>query len=737
MDSDESALKSNLQPLLRSMWQLKWALLPLGVVIAGGALHLTRKQTKIYEASAQLIIDLEAPRYLPYNGNEIVSLGSGKTWNTKEFFETQFRIIRSRGVSAVVVERLGLTRDPDFLGLTQLPPEEREERLARADAASALVGRISLLPAAESHVVSVRVRDHNPARAALIANTLTAVYREQNVGYKVSAAHEAVVWLTQKLSEVERDKERAAQALLDFKREHDLLQAGLAERQNLLGLTLQSLEQKLSDAHAHTAALRGEAAQAKRVSDEEALLSLDRVAQSSLIQRLKGQRLELENQRTALLAQYLDAHPKVKVVTEQLERLNVALRAEVRGLKQSITRALQAAEAAEGESARALSEAQGRARSLQAQELRYKALEAAVQSNTELYTQMQIRLKEAELQAQATANNVRVLEEALTPLTPISPRLSLNLAAAFVGWLVLSALMIVARNLLDRTIRDQSELLTRFNITLLGVVPRIRIGQRPTKQDEPVRNPELYVLENPTSTVAEAVRTVRTNLLFMDPQRALKSLMVTSAAPRDGKTLNSINMSVAMALAGDRVLLIDSDLRRPRVHKIFGMLNDRGFTNLLVDPSLEPEDVARPTELQNLDVLCSGPLPPNPAELLQTPAFQRVLGRLGRDYDRLVFDSPPVVPVTDAQVIGRQVDGVILVARVDQTQRDFFARAVELLSKVRVNILGVVLNDVDGRKHAYGSYYYQYGQDPTAARLSAPEEPLGERRFGGEAPRGS
>ena len=729
MDSDESALKSNLQPLLRSMWQLKWALLPLGLAIGGGALHLTRKQTKIYEAAAQVIIDLEAPRYLPYNGNEIVSLGSGKTWNTKEFFETQFRIIRSRGVSASVVARLGLERDADFLGLAALPAEERDEKLARADAVGALVGRISLLPAPESHVVSVRVKDHDPARAALLANALVATYREQNVGYKVSAAREAVLWLTQKLDEVERSKETAARALLEFKREHDLLQAGLAERQNLLGLTLQALEQKVSEARAKTAALRGEAAQAKRVSDDEALLSLDRVAQSSLIQRLKEQRLELENQRTALLAQYLDEHPKVKVVSEQLTRLNALLRAEVRAVKQSISRALQAAQEAEAVEERALAEAQGRARALQAQELRYKALEAAVQSDTELYNQMKIRLKEAELQAQATANNVRVLEEALVPLVPISPRLSLNLAAAFVGWLVLSALIIVLRNLLDRTIRDQSELYTRFNITLLGAVPSIRAGARPTKQDEPVRSPELYVLEHPTSTVAEAVRTVRTNLLFMDPQRSLKSIMVTSAAPRDGKTLNSINLSVAMALAGDRVLLIDSDLRRPRVHKVFGMLNDRGFTNMLVDESVEPEDVARPTELPSFDVMCSGPLPPNPAELLQTPSFRRVLERLGRDYDRVIFDSPPVVPVTDAQVIGRQVDGVLLVARVDQTQRDFFGRAVELLTKVRVNILGAVLNDVNARKHAYGNYYYQYGQDPTAERLKTPEV---ERRFGGE-----
>jgi len=737
MEREESALKSTLEPLLRSAWRLKWILIPLGALVAFGAWELTQRQTRIYEASVQLIIDLEAPSYLPRNGNEIVSLGSGKTWNTREFFETQYRIIKSRLVSAEVVKELRLHEDDDFLGLTELPLEERAAWRERADPVSILVGKISLTPVLESHVVLVKVEDHKPERAALLANSIADAYKRQNVGHKVSAAHEAVDWLQRKLNELGVERERSSQALLDFKREHELLQAGLSERQNLLGETIQGIEERIVEAKQGVAALQAEVDQGARLKTLDSLLSLERVSGNALIQRLKEQRLTLVNQRAALLEQYLDAHPKVKVISDQISRLDEALEREVKGIKRATSRSLKLAQRAARTLRDELNRYRGEARDLQAQELRYRALEAAVQTNNQLYDQMLIRLKEAELQAQTTANNVRVLDRALVPTRPISPRLSVNLAAAFAGWLLLAFGIVLLRDLLDRTIRHQSELFERFGVTVLGVVPRIRSGRRPSKGDGLVRAPELYVLEHPMSTVAEVIRTIRTNMLFMNPKAELRSLMVTSAAPRDGKTLNSVNLSVTMALSGERVLLIDADLRRPRVHKVFGMINDRGFTNMLIDEEVLPEDVARPTELDTLDVMTSGPLPPNPAELLQTPAFRMAMERMLVDYDRVIFDSPPVVPVTDPQIIGRQVDGVVLVVRMEQTQREVFKRGLELLRNVKVNLLGVVSNDMNATSGAYGyHYYYQYHQDADERRLpvereGSAEAPLDiEDRFG-------
>ena len=653
-----------------------------------------------------------------------MSLGSGKSWNTKEFFETQFRIIRSRQVSAEVVRLLKLIEDHDFLGIAALPEDEKLKRLTRIDPISILKNRISLSPINESHVVLVKVKDHKPKRAALLANEVARAYQRQNVGHKVSAAHEAVQWLSRKLKELGEQRNQAEKSLLQFKQDHGLLQATLGERQNLLGLTIQALERQWIEASQKINALRSEVNQVNRATSTEAQLSIAQVINNPLIQRLKEQRLALENSKTALLEQYLDQHPKVRVVTEQLSRLNLVVKAEIKGIKRSLKHSLKAAEQAGNSLKRALDKMKLEAKTLQSQELEYRGLELAVQTNATLYTQMQVRQKEAELQAQTTANNVRILDTALVPSSYVSPRLTLNLAAAFIGWVLLSFLILILVDFMDQTIQTQLQLQELYHLTVLGSVPMIKRGRRPFKQDASVRNSELYVLENPTSTVAECVRTIRTNLLFMDPERELRSLLVTSAAPREGKTLTCVNLGMTMAMSGDRILIIDSDLRRPRLHKIFGLLNDRGFTNMLIDSSVESEEVIRPTDLETLDLLCSGPLPPNPAELLQTAAFKRTLDRLLQEYDRVIFDSPPVVPVTDAQVIGRQIDGAVLVVRAHQTNREVFGRAVNLLRTVNVNLIGGLLNGIDISKEVYGHYYYQYKQD-------LPEETKGiESRFG-------
>jgi polysaccharide biosynthesis transport protein len=476
-------------------------------------------------------------------------------------------------------------------------------------------------------------------------------------------------------------------------------------------LTMQSLEQQVIQSSQNLDRLKAQSTILTKASNLEAQMSVSQIINHPLIQRLKEQILSLENKKTGLLENYLDQHPKVKTITLQIDRLTQAMYNEIKGIKRSFKNNLKTAQASHKILQQNLESIKRQARILQSQELSYQALETRVKSNQALYAQMEVRLKEAELQAQATANNVRILDLALVPTRHISPRLSLNLAAAFIGWLLLSLIFMLILDYLDRTLKTQSQLYELYQLSVLGSIPMINYGKRSFKQNALVRNSELYVLENPSSTVSECMRTIRTNLLFMHPNKSLRSLLVTSAAPREGKTLICINLGIAMALAGERILIIDSDLRRPRVHKVFGLTNDRGFINMLVDPEVEPEEVIRPTELDSLDLLCSGPLLPNPSELLQSSAFKRTLNRLLQDYDRVIFDSPPVVPVTDAQIIGRQIDGTVLVARAQQTHRDVFGRAVELLNNVQVTMLGGLLNGIDISREVYGHYYYQYKQE--------------------------
>ena len=185
-------------------------------------------------------------------------------------------------------------------------------------------------------------------------------------------------------------------------------------------------------------------------------------------------------------------------------------------------------------------------------------------------------------------------------------------------------------------------------------------------------------------------------------------MLITSAGPREGKTCTCVNIGATMALSGSRTLLIDSDLRRPRLHKIFGASNQRGLTNLVMDSEVAIKDMVLTTEVPNLDVLFSGPLPPNPSEILHTQGFRRTLGRLLEEYDRVIFDSPPVGAVTDAQILGQQVDGAVLVVRAGETSREMLKKAKRLLSDVNIRILGALLNNLDVSQRRYGQYYYQY-----------------------------
>ncbi len=692
--------------LLDVVWRHKWLI----VAFTGLALIVTtvytRRQPRIYEARTEMVIDLVAPRYLSGPSQDVLSIGAANSYNTKEFFETQYRILTSRQTAKKVVDRLGLAADLDFLNVSEIEdPEERAKALESADPIGILVRKTRVDPVEDSHIVLVKVRDRDPKRAAKLADAVAVAYAEQNVDRKVSAAGEAVTWLQQQMTEARKEVKDAEDALLEFKRRHDILSASLEAKQQLIGMNLQDAERQLREARARTTELRAELEQVRKLSVSDAKSSVSAVLNNPLIQRLKETLVQLENEREELTRKYLDKHPAVLTADEKIARVKKAIETEVRGVRLALERQYNAARHAENELVAEVGRITADARETRTHELEYKRLTGAVESKKALMTGMELRLKEAQLQAESRANNVRILDAALVPGVPVAPRLGLNLALAFVLALVAGLGLAFLVEQLDSTVKNQEQLEREFGLTLLGIVPSIRGRGRGEK---PVGNIDRYVLDNPNSTVAECVRTVRTNLLFMAPEREMRSLVITSASPREGKTFACINVGASMAMAGSRVLLVDSDLRRPRMHKIFGVTNDQGFTNMVMDSSIEAREVACATGVENLDIMCSGPLPPNPAELLHTQGFRRTLDKLMDAYDRVIFDSPPVVAVTDAQLLGRQVDGAIIVVGASMTAKPMLAKAVRLLNDVNVNVLGCLLNNLNVNRRGYGYYHYQY-----------------------------
>ncbi len=315
-------------------------------------------------------------------------------------------------------------------------------------------------------------------------------------------------------------------------------------------------------------------------------------------------------------------------------------------------------------------------------------------NNTSLMNNLtQVRL--AEMQA---TNSVSVAQEAEAPIAPVRPRTLTNTALAAVVGALLALGMAFLIEYLDDTIKTPDDVEQVAQAPTLGLIARIEGGE-PTK---------LITAHAPRSPISEAYRVLRTNIQFGSVDKPLSSLLVTSGNPTEGKSTTAANLAVVMAQSGKRVVLVDSDLRRPVQHKYFGLSDQRGLTTALMDGQAPVEEYLQATEIDNLRVMSSGPLAPNPAELLGSQRMAQVLDELKQHADILILDSPPVMVVTDPVLLARQVDGTLLVVDAGNTRRAVLARALDALRAANARLLGVALNRISTSRSGYYSYAYQY-----------------------------
>jgi capsular exopolysaccharide synthesis family protein len=303
-------------------------------------------------------------------------------------------------------------------------------------------------------------------------------------------------------------------------------------------------------------------------------------------------------------------------------------------------------------------------------------------------------------------SNVRGLDKAQVPTKPVSPDMRSNVSLAAIMALIVGVGIIFLLVFLDRSIKTISDATQAAGVPVLGVIPQLTSTDLEGMNDDRAR--DMYVHENPKSSLAECCRSLRTNILFSAADRELKTIAVCSANQREGKTTIVIYLGTTMAQSGQRTLLIDSDMRRPRLHKSTNVALAPGLSNLLIGED-DYDKLIKPTDVKDLFVLPCGPPPPNPAELLLTKRFEIVLGELGKRFDRIILDSPPIQPVTDAIVLSKRVDGVVLVVRASKTMRDELRRSARMIRDVGGSIVGVIVNELDARDSYYGYGYGGYG----------------------------
>jgi capsular exopolysaccharide synthesis family protein len=692
------------------LWAHKRVIVVVALLVAGGVAFWTLRQPRIYEAICSIEYDPTPPRPLGTKVED-VSAPAFSTFSSYEFFQTQNRIIASRVVAEMVVRRLGLHRDAAFLGV---PEQERGswQGATVEDAAEAVRGRLVVEQVRDTRIVLIKVRDADPERAQRIANAVADAYIEKTMNDRMSSTVSALEWLGTQVDELQDELHAADEALHRFKQEHDVLSLSMEERQNLIANEIELLSRSLTETRVRRIQLQSRVGQLRSAVDSDPLTAASpALAELASVQELRTQLRLKQAEMESLRTRYGGAHPRMVSLQQEIDQLRSDLDAEVRSVLRAAEAELRETQTTERGLAAALRQANEQGMELNHWEMEYGHLVRERDSKAAIYDLVLKRSAETDLTRMLRVTHVRIVDRALRPQSSVAPRVTLNLSAGAIGGLLLGVVVALLLERSDRRIRNLEDI-EGLGLPVLGLVPRIGGStatgpRRRRKVAQASTNKDLVAHLQPMSGVAENLRTIRTNLAFMGADGKLGAFVITSASPREGKSTVVINLAITLAQSGKKVLLVDTDLRRPRVHRAFGLPARRGVTTVLVGEAA-PQDVVMTTEVPGLDVVACGPVPPNPSELLHTEAFRHFIDAMRERYDHVIFDSPPLGAVTDAAILAGQLDGVIIVVKSQSTTREALRVTARQLTDVGARILGAVFNDVDLSHGRYGegTYYY-------------------------------
>lgn len=708
---------------LRTYWRVvvrrRWLILGTFLIAMLGTAAYTLRLPKIYSATATLVIEMSAPKVLGNGAVQDVAESSAPFWFSKEYYETQFTVMKSRAVADRVARKIKTGLDDKLLRLDSVPSEEaraaglkalhalREQINKAPEAGLPLMGRLNVEAQKDSRIARLTVEDMDPVLAAALANIYAEAYMEHNLAAKSITTTEASESLELQLPDLESKLQKSAAELSAFKKKHDIVSTSWEDKQNVVAHRYNRINDELTQIRIRKAGSKARADAIAALSKEQADNDVQRAALvpanlAATVQTLKIKVLDLRTECSDLEERMLDQHPKLVSCRQRLQSAEKALKTEIDTALATARAEYADIAATERNLLADLNETKAEAMAAIEFEPEFLTLRRAHEYNLRLYEVALKSLKESGLSGSTRLNNVSMLDAALAPGGPSKPNArNMLLMGALLG-LLLGLGLAFGLEVLDNTVNSQEQIEERLGLTFLGIVPSI---------NEKVDGPrDLVVANAPKSAVAECCRAIRTNLLFMSPDKPLKSLLVTSAGPRDGKTTTAVSLAITMAKSGNRVLLVDADLRRPRVHSAFTVPNGDGLSSLILGRGTL-ESFVKTSGIDGLSILTCGPVPPNPAELLHTQSFVDLIKHATTVYDRVIIDSPPVGAVSDAVVMSTQVDGTVLVFKSGVTSKDMAKRTVRALNDVKARVLGAILNDIDLEDRQAGGYYYytKYG----------------------------
>lgn len=725
----------DLRDYLRVLSKRRWTIISLFLLIVMIAAVHTFTTTPYYQATARIVIEKENPNLVSVE--EVMAVDSTGT----DYYQTQYKIIESRSVAREVVERLNLDKSPEFkpepqthfvgrfkgwirqslafwkqriqglMNTGEKKGQDLPDPSPKSKLVSQLVSRIQVNPIRNSRLVDVAVEAKDPALATKMANAVVQVYIDQNLETKLKAAKDAVKWLAERIEEEKKKVEVAENALLEYKEQNQIITDFSSDAENITAEKLAKLNARVVEAEAERVEAQTRYFQAKRlVNTPEMLDSIPEVLSNELIQEIKATEVQLYNRMTELSKRYGSNHPKMIALKSELAELKDRKIKEARRVVHSLRSEYELAREREQSLKTALENQKNESLEMNRKAIEYGVLRRQAESSRQMYELLIKRFKETSLTEDMKTGNIRVIDEAELPRSPVRPKKQRNLLLAVVLGLMVGVGMAFFLEYLDNTIKLPDEIAEHLQIPYLGPIPAFNTDNKGKKQGS-----ELITIRSPRSTPSESFRGIRTGILFSSPDHSPQIIQISSAMPAEGKTLCAVNLAVVMVQSGGRVLLVDCDMRRPRIHNIFQVERDIGISGVLVG-SVSKEAAVIPTEIENLDIIPSGEIPPNPSELLGSDAMKRFLDEMREKYDRIIIDSPPMTAVTDAMVLSRSADGLLLVIRAGEVSRQVLQGTISRANMANARILGAVLNGIQAGKDGYyynyyQSYYYYYGQD--------------------------
>ncbi len=723
-DTDGQEPRLDFVEYWRTLRKHKWAIMAFALVVTLVAAVIAFVTIPVYEAKTTVLIETAKQKVVSI---EDVYSGMGAS---REYFQTQVEIIKSREVALKAIAKLKLFDHPDFdprapkkglaalkekIGFsTDAAPKEWTDKSLTESVLPALAGKLSIEPIRLSQLVIIRFESSDPALAARITNTIADVYIENDLDARFQMTRTASAWLQDRLSGLKEKLTQSEQVLQAYREKQGLVNL----KDNSLSGTGQQMEQlqtRLIEARTRRAEIEATYKIIKEAANSGDLASQPAVLSSAQVLDAKRQSTEAARKLADASQRYGKEHPKFLQAESEARAASENLQRQIDLVVSSLTNEYERARSTEKMLESSLAAARGTVQNINRKEFELGVYEREVDSNKQMYDMFIKRAKETNVGGDLQTTVARIVDVAAVPSEPIKPKKALIVAVALVMGLLVGVMLALLMEMLDNTLKTTEDVEVHLKQPLLTVMPML------AKKEADRKVSGRLVLEAPNSLYAEAIRTARTGVLLSSVDATSRTIVVTSSVPGEGKTTFSSNLAIAHAMT-KKTLLVDADMRRPSVAKAYGLDPNVPGLSELVAGTAKLSEALQQIEGSKLMVMTSGTIPPNPLELLHSDRFAQTLEALSKHFEIVIIDSPPVELVSDAAVIAARASGVIFVTKATTTPYPLARKSLQRLRRAGGHIVGVVLNALDFNKaekyygeysgygkHGYGTYDSTYG----------------------------